>query len=377
MLRGYFPNYYNNQWVSHTFKSILDGMVGLGLENKRYVLSCDKNLKHDVVKIFPSLGYKYFRKHLSLNIMKRLLNKKFIRAMNVDDIAYFWTTSDVDILTQIKKHKQCLLVMEMINCAQGFRSDQLRKAYLSAGFELSSLPSEDEIKREIEFAKEMDIIFCSNKFVIQSLCDSGVEKNKCRLVNFGWSPERLGTRNVSFSSEAIDKGLRFLFVGTFDVRKGAGLLLDAWVDSGIQGELIVAGNIDPLIKLKYEKILSRDDIKLLGHVSDVGDVYRSADVFVFPTWEEGGPLVTIEAMSQGLPCIVTPIGTAEIFDENSQAGQIVGFGSKDELVDALRLYDADRDLVAMHGTNAKNIAEKYTWTDVAKKRVDILREFFD
>lgn len=377
MLRGYFPNYYNNQWVSHTFKSILDEIDVLGLENKRYVLSSEKNFEHDVVKIFPSTGYKYFRKYLSSSVMKKLLNRKFVKSINSGDIAYFWTTSDIEIVNQIKKDKQCFFVMEMINCPQGFRSSQLRRAYLSAGIEVPPLPSEDDIRKEIEFAKKMDIIFCPNRFVIKSLCDAGVERNKCRLVNFGWSPERLGGRDIGFVNERIDKGLRFLFVGTFDVRKGAALLLDAWVDAGIKGELIIAGNIDSSIKLKYEKMLSRDDIKLLGHVSDVGNIYRSADVFILPTWEEGGPLATIEAMSQGLPCIVTPVGTAEIFDENSQAGQIVGFGSKDELIDALKLYDEDRDLMAMHGANAKIIADKYKWKNAARQRIDVLNELFD
>ena len=44
--------------------------------------------------------------------------------------------------------------------------------------------------------------------------------------------------------------------------------------------------------------------------------FRHADVFVLPTFNECFPLVLLEAMEQGLPCVSSAIGgTPEIVDE--------------------------------------------------------------
>ena len=50
-------------------------------------------------------------------------------------------------------------------------------------------------------------------------------------------------------------------------------------------------------------------IQFLGYVSgdDLDNAYRSADVFVLPSYREGFPLVVMEAMGYGLPIVTTPI----------------------------------------------------------------------
>jgi glycosyltransferase involved in cell wall biosynthesis len=51
------------------------------------------------------------------------------------------------------------------------------------------------------------------------------------------------------------------------------------------------------------------DVEMLGYVTgDALDrVYRSADVFVLPSYREGFPLSVMEAMGYGLPVVTTPI----------------------------------------------------------------------
>ena len=40
---------------------------------------------------------------------------------------------------------------------------------------------------------------------------------------------------------------------------------------------------------------------------DLDSAYRSADVFVLPSYRGGFPLVVMEAMGYGLPIVTTPI----------------------------------------------------------------------
>lgn len=368
-MRAFFPNYYNNKWVAHTFRSIMEGIDAEVIPSARYVFSSDVALSREVVQFFPSLGYRYFSA-LPYHFMHRLLERRLTSDIRSSDVLYFWLTSNLAMLERVRKKKDCLLVKEMINCSLAFRSHQLSTAYSALGEIAPGLPSSEEIAAEIEFAKQMDIVFCSNRFVVKSLVDYGVPAEKCHLVSYGWSDERLNSSVSRFPCN-MEKGSDepvFLFVGSFDVRKGAADLLQAWTIANVPGKLVIAGAVDPLISKKYHKILSSENVVLLGHVEDIGPVYRAADVFVFPTWEEGGPLVTIEAMSQGLPCIVTPVGTAELFDSSDDAGIIVPFGSAEAIAEAFVVYAYDTDLRRRHGEKAKVIAQLYAWSRASLQR---------
>ncbi len=60
-----------------------------------------------------------------------------------------------------------------------------------------------------------------------------------------------------------------------------------------------------------------DRIKLLGFRSDVKDIYKVADIFVFPSFREGLSVALMEAMASGLPCVVSKIrGNVDLIDEN-------------------------------------------------------------
>ena len=111
---------------------------------------------------------------------------------------------------------------------------------------------------------------------------------------------------------APSEGITAVFVGGICVRKGAHLLLDYWAQSGVKGRLVMAGQLEPAIKEKCANLLSRDDVIVRDYIPNVGALYRSADVFAFPSLEEGGPQVTYEACGCGLPVITTPMGAGRI-----------------------------------------------------------------
>ena len=55
------------------------------------------------------------------------------------------------------------------------------------------------------------------------------------------------------------------------------------------------------------RILARSDVIHRDYTSDIALAYREADFFAFPSLEEGGPLVTYEAMANGLPVLTSPM----------------------------------------------------------------------
>jgi glycosyltransferase involved in cell wall biosynthesis len=61
------------------------------------------------------------------------------------------------------------------------------------------------------------------------------------------------------------------------------------------------------------------DGRTAAYFADVGNAYSVADIFVFPSLEEGSPLVTHEAMTHGLPLLVFSNGCWGLFGTKSMA----------------------------------------------------------
>ena len=76
--------------------------------------------------------------------------------------------------------------------------------------------------------------------------------------------------------------------------------------------MVVGGRPEPIIAERFPQYLNRPDIQWLSWSNDVGEYFRSADVFAFPSLEEGSPLVIYEAMGCGLPAVASPMGGGAI-----------------------------------------------------------------
>lgn len=131
-------------------------------------------------------------------------------------------------------------------------------------------------------------------------------------------------RNETFKKETFGhKGkIRLLFVGPINERKGVIYLVEAFEHlrkfniNPLKVELYLAGTIDTEYWNKIKNFLSEKDysqnIHYMGYISDKEQLlklYRSSDIFVLPTLGEGFPRVVYEAMSQGIPVIVSKIKT--------------------------------------------------------------------
>lgn len=61
-------------------------------------------------------------------------------------------------------------------------------------------------------------------------------------------------------------------------------------------------------------------VKLLGYRNDIGELCEIADIYVMPSFREGLSVALMEAMSTGLPCVVSRIrGNVDLIDENGGA----------------------------------------------------------
>jgi glycosyltransferase involved in cell wall biosynthesis len=176
-------------------------------------------------------------------------------------------------------------------------------------------------------------------------------------TQYGYDPARLS------NAIGITRPHRppvFAFVGLGIVRKGLDVLLEAWERAGVDGKLMIAGKIDDGLRSDYSRTLARDDVEELGFVPDIASVYAAADVFVFPTHEEGGPQVIYEAAACGLASIVSPMGTGRIVRDGKEC-LVVDPLDVDALAAAIRALAEDEALRRRLGANAAKRAGVFTW----------------
>ncbi len=146
-----------------------------------------------------------------------------------------------------------------------------------------------------------------------------------KFIEFGLPPNKVIVKpNFVFDSpdggndlnSRIPQDRKYaIYVGRLSEEKGVKVLLDAW--EHLDEKLVVcgAGPLDGLVS----DAASRLNIDYLGQL-DREEVYaliRNADLLIVPSlWYEGLPMVLLEALSMGVPVVVSNIGTlGEVVNE--------------------------------------------------------------
>lgn len=133
----------------------------------------------------------------------------------------------------------------------------------------------------------------------------------------------------------------FVFVGRITKEKGIEPLLDAFFQTDKNIKIIGDGPLKETLSQKY--ILNKN-IEFMGWKSqnEVYEYMRNAKALLFPSlWFEGAPLTIFEAMSMGLPCLVSNKCSAIDFIENKVNGIIFNPDHINEIIDAINVSEED------------------------------------
>ena len=264
------------------------------------------------------------------------------------------------------------VVREKFNCARATAREILDLAYASLGAPAAHGLDDAAIAYENEGLRMADAIFCPSPKVAQSLRALGISDDRLIGTSYGWEPTRFSGDHKALPDI---EGVTLIFVGYLCVRKGAHILLEAWQKAHIKGRLIIAGGIEPLIRRRYGGILGRPDIVYMPYTDDVSALYKSSDWLVFPSLEEGGPLVTYEAAGCGMPSLVSPMG-AGAFVRDKADGIVVDSDDPEVWAQEIATLPSREEERRMMAAAAAKRSLDFTWDKVGARRRRALQEKF-
>ncbi|MBI2035470.1 MAG: glycosyltransferase family 4 protein [Candidatus Liptonbacteria bacterium] len=231
--------------------------------------------------------------------------------------------------------------------------------------DFSSEKSLELCRREIEMA---DLIITGSEFAKKTLIENRVPDSKIAVVPYGADIEMFQPRE----NKQIGSELKLLFVGNISVRKGSHYLLEAVRELRLKGhkiKLIMAGPMENNWFLRqYGDCFAW--IPPLPR-SKMTNIYKEADVYVFPSLFEGSSLSIYEAMAAGLPIITTYESGSVVRD--GKDGFIIPSKDLDELKKKILFFLNNPDAIETMGESARKRAEEYTWERYYNTLIETIR----
>jgi glycosyltransferase involved in cell wall biosynthesis len=310
------------------------------------------------------LPYKWIDKTASHRI-----EQMFLEAVQPDDIAYLWPAASLDT-HRILKDRGIPIVLEGINTRMASARQILDAAYANFGCPPSHGITDARIADEDAKYACADAIFAPNRHVAAALQGSPLQD--CAIpTSYG-----VDTTKASPPRDYKNKtSLTFLFCGYACVRKGVHLLLDAWKTMPKTHKLQLVGRIEPAIAERYRDLLASDQIEVVGFVDDVHSWFARADIFVFPSLEEGGPQVVYEAALHGLPMVVSPMGAGRM-EGIDDALICVDPTLPAAFADALGRVADSVSLRETLGRTARSAVIQFDWNRVGADRAEKIFNYF-
>jgi len=230
----------------------------------------------------------------------------------------------------------------------------------------STREPEEKLFRKEEELRLADRITCPSQFVLNSIPLGIKQKTPCQISPFGSPP----CEPVDFEHSNQNGTLKLLFVGSMSQRKG---LADLFEVMKLLKEEPISLSIlgQPSMPMEfYRKQFS--DFEYFPPCSNqkVREIMKAHDALVLPSIVEGRALVQQEALSCGLPIIVTPNAGGEDLVEEGITGHLIPIRSPEKIAEALSAMIANRN----HKEEIQNLCQKkakqYTWANYAQNIIN-------
>lgn len=240
-------------------------------------------------------------------------------------------------------------------------------------------PSDWMVAREEREYALADLIITMSRFARDSFLAEGVPASKIVLVPLGVLPALFQAVPADAAARAArirtSRRLRVLTVGSFSLRKGAIDYVEVAKRLRDRCEFVFRGDV-----AHDARWLTREAegaIRFEPRVPEAAlcDDYRAADVFYFPSLEDGYAAVLAQAAAAGVPILATTNCGASDFIREGEDGWILPIRRPDLAQARLEWCDTHREALAGIADAAARPKPAREWRHRAEELVRIFETF--
>ncbi len=375
-----FPHKLGAGRICYTAWQQVNGLAAAGAE----VLACPGVLHRPVaasVRVWPTLAkgklrisYKLVGTMRALALHDYIVSRRLEKLAGKIDIVHTWPDGALRTL-KVAARLGIPTVLERPNAHTRYAYESVQREAARIGVEL---PPDNEyafktdvLRREEEEYQLADFLLCPSEFVVRTFMDQGFARGKLLRHQYGFDEKSCFP---AAESERPTRPFTMLFVGDAAVRKGVHFALEAWLRSPAHktGKFLIAGPFLPAYRARLEPMLSHPSVEVLGYRKDVPELMRNSDIFVFPSIEEGFPLVCAEAMGSGCVPVVSEVGAGVCRHmENALVHRI---GDVDALTEHITLLYENHEVLNKLREGCRASAPRLTWTAAGERLLEVYRE---
>lgn len=247
----------------------------------------------------------------------------------------------------------------------------LREEQERTGLEIER-PSGWMIAREEREYALADLILVPSSFARDSFLAEGVAPDRIRMVPFGVDPAAFRPERATVAERArriaAGEPLRVAYVGAISLRKGMHDLLAIARSLGRSRFTVsCTGPIAADCQTLAPELARSVTLHGPRPQRELPATYAAADLFVFPTIEDGHPLVLSQAMESALPIVCTTNCSGPDIVADGQTGWVLPPRRPDLFVDRLEWCDANRSALVGMIWDCYERFKARTWADATSE----------
>lgn len=234
--------------------------------------------------------------------------------------------------------------------ARTFRKKGLKVIYHAHGFHF--FKGAGFVNWALYYSMEKILAKYTDVLVTINREDYGAAKRKLKakqviyMPGVGINTKRIYETNVNKEEKCRELGIPdnkkiILKVAEFNKGKNIGAAIEAFSKMKNRDSIFVICGIGKLfdeMKLAAQKLNVADRVYFLGYRTDIIEIFKIADLFLFASVREGLSVSTMEAMAAGIPVVCSDIRGNSDLIENDKGGYLIklpdidGFADKADII---------------------------------------------
>jgi glycosyltransferase involved in cell wall biosynthesis len=333
--------------------------------------------------VSKELFFRAYKKLLGVYPESHYLNEWFdiIASYKINfksDIYVIWSGFGSHTIKQIrKKNPGAKIIIERGSTHISFQKEILLFAYSHFPELKPSLPNPKIIKKEITEYENSDYIAIPTQFVKQTFIEKEIPESKLMVTPYGVDLSSFTKKK--FSSK---KKLEILFTGNFCVRKGARTFIEILkiYNRNTDFHFNIVGSIEPGLVPYIKSFIDNGSLSYTPHVpqNQLNNYYHLADVFLFPSYEEGMAMVILQAMACGLCVIASPNSGAGMLIKDKENGFLYATEDVHGIVELLNELQCSEERLKYIGEKARQSIEKgYSWDEYGNRIIAFYKKILE